>query len=141
MYVKLTVCIRHSSENLEGRQDMKPGIERRSMLKWSSRNRMSSSPSSEYSSTASSCEHSTRNGTSKSMRDREFLDKLRRLSTFKENYTKKLAAYLVSLFLIIIIIIIIIIIADRLCGLVVRVHRYRSRGQDSIPGATKFCEK
>jgi hypothetical protein len=30
---------------------------------------------------------------------------------------------------------------DCLCGLVVRVPGYRSRGPDSIPGATKFSEK
>jgi hypothetical protein len=29
---------------------------------------------------------------------------------------------------------------DRLCGLVVRVPGYRSRGQGSIPGATRFSE-
>jgi hypothetical protein len=31
--------------------------------------------------------------------------------------------------------------SDRLCGLVVKVHGYRSRGPGSIPGATKFSEK
>jgi hypothetical protein len=30
---------------------------------------------------------------------------------------------------------------DRLCGLVVRVPGYRSRGAGSIPGATRFSEK
>jgi hypothetical protein len=30
---------------------------------------------------------------------------------------------------------------DRLCGLVVRVPGYRSRGPDSIPGATRFSEQ
>jgi hypothetical protein len=30
---------------------------------------------------------------------------------------------------------------DRLCGLVVRVPGYSSRGPDSIPGATGFTEK
>jgi hypothetical protein len=30
---------------------------------------------------------------------------------------------------------------DRLCGLVVRVLGYRSRGPGSIPGATRFSEK
>jgi hypothetical protein len=30
---------------------------------------------------------------------------------------------------------------DRLCGLVVRVPGYRSRGPDSIPGVTRFSEK
>jgi hypothetical protein len=30
---------------------------------------------------------------------------------------------------------------DRLCGLVVRVPGYRSRGPGSIPGATRFSEK
>jgi hypothetical protein len=30
---------------------------------------------------------------------------------------------------------------DRLCGLVVRVPGYRSRGSGSIPGSTKFSEK
>jgi hypothetical protein len=30
---------------------------------------------------------------------------------------------------------------DRLCGLVVRVRGYRSRGQGSIPDATRFSEK
>jgi hypothetical protein len=30
---------------------------------------------------------------------------------------------------------------DRLCGLVVRVPGYRSRGPSSIPGATRFSEK
>jgi hypothetical protein len=30
---------------------------------------------------------------------------------------------------------------DRLCGLVVRVLGYRSRGPGSIPGTTRFCEK
>jgi hypothetical protein len=32
-------------------------------------------------------------------------------------------------------------ILDRLCGLVVRVPGYRSRGPCSIPGATRFYEK
>jgi hypothetical protein len=31
--------------------------------------------------------------------------------------------------------------SDRLCGLVARVPGYRSRGPDSIPGATRFSEK
>jgi hypothetical protein len=31
--------------------------------------------------------------------------------------------------------------ADRLCGLVVRVPGYRSGGPCSIPGATRFSEK
>jgi hypothetical protein len=30
---------------------------------------------------------------------------------------------------------------ERLCGLVVRVPGYRSRGPSSIPGATRFSEK
>jgi hypothetical protein len=30
---------------------------------------------------------------------------------------------------------------DRLCGLVIRVPGYRSRGPGSIPGATRFSEK
>jgi hypothetical protein len=30
---------------------------------------------------------------------------------------------------------------DRLCGLVVRVPGYRSRGSGSIPGANRFSEK
>jgi hypothetical protein len=30
---------------------------------------------------------------------------------------------------------------DRLCGLVVSVHGYRSRGPGSFPGATRFSEK
>jgi hypothetical protein len=30
---------------------------------------------------------------------------------------------------------------DRLCGLVLRVPGYRSRGPGSIPGATRFSEK
>jgi hypothetical protein len=30
---------------------------------------------------------------------------------------------------------------DRLCGLVVRVPGYRSRGLGSIPGSTRFSEK
>jgi hypothetical protein len=30
---------------------------------------------------------------------------------------------------------------DRLCGLVLRVPGYRSRGPGSIPGATRFPEK
>jgi hypothetical protein len=30
---------------------------------------------------------------------------------------------------------------DRLCGLVVRVPGYRSRGPGSIPGPTRFSEK
>jgi hypothetical protein len=30
---------------------------------------------------------------------------------------------------------------ERLCGLVVRVPGYRSRGQSSIPGFTSFSEK
>jgi hypothetical protein len=30
---------------------------------------------------------------------------------------------------------------DRLCGLVVRVPAYRSRGPGSIPAATRFSEK
>jgi hypothetical protein len=34
-----------------------------------------------------------------------------------------------------------ILLRDRLCGLVVRVPGYRSRGPDSIPGATRFSEK
>jgi hypothetical protein len=29
---------------------------------------------------------------------------------------------------------------DRICGVVVRVSRYRSRGPGSIPGATRFPE-
>jgi hypothetical protein len=33
------------------------------------------------------------------------------------------------------------LVPDRLCGLVVRVPGYRSRGPCSIPGATKFSEK
>jgi hypothetical protein len=33
------------------------------------------------------------------------------------------------------------VILDRLCGLVVRVPGYRSRGPGSIPGTTKFSEK
>jgi hypothetical protein len=33
------------------------------------------------------------------------------------------------------------IIINRLCGLVVRVPSYRSRGPGSIPGATRFSEK
>jgi hypothetical protein len=33
------------------------------------------------------------------------------------------------------------IVVDRLCGLVVRVPGYRSRGRGSIPGATRFSEK
>jgi hypothetical protein len=33
------------------------------------------------------------------------------------------------------------LIRYRLCGLMVRVHGYRSRGPGSIPGATKFSEK
>jgi hypothetical protein len=33
------------------------------------------------------------------------------------------------------------VIADRLCGLVLRVPGYRARGPGSIPGATKFSEK
>jgi hypothetical protein len=33
------------------------------------------------------------------------------------------------------------IFSDRLCGLVVKVPGYRSRGPDSIPGATTFSEK
>jgi hypothetical protein len=32
-------------------------------------------------------------------------------------------------------------ISDRLCGLVVRVPAYRSRGPGSMPGATRFAEK
>jgi hypothetical protein len=34
-----------------------------------------------------------------------------------------------------------IFIADRLCGLVVRVSGYRPRGPGSIPGATRFSVK
>jgi hypothetical protein len=34
-----------------------------------------------------------------------------------------------------------ITILDSLCGVVVRVPGYRSRGQGSIPGATRFSEK
>jgi hypothetical protein len=30
---------------------------------------------------------------------------------------------------------------DRLCGPVVRVHGYRSRGPGSIPGTTRFSDK
>jgi hypothetical protein len=33
------------------------------------------------------------------------------------------------------------VVKDRLCGLVVRVSGYRSRGPGSIPGATRFSEK
>jgi hypothetical protein len=33
------------------------------------------------------------------------------------------------------------LLKDRLCGLVVRVLGYRSRGPGSIPGTTKFSEK
>jgi hypothetical protein len=32
-------------------------------------------------------------------------------------------------------------LVDRLCGLLVRVPGYRSRGPGSIPGATRFSEK
>jgi hypothetical protein len=32
-------------------------------------------------------------------------------------------------------------ISDHLCGLLVRVPGYRSRGPGSIPGATRFSEK
>jgi hypothetical protein len=32
-------------------------------------------------------------------------------------------------------------VCDRLCGLVVKVPAYRSRGLGSIPGATRFSEK
>jgi hypothetical protein len=38
-------------------------------------------------------------------------------------------------------IIIIIIIIARICGLVVRVPGYRSRGPGLIPGTAKFSEK
>jgi hypothetical protein len=31
--------------------------------------------------------------------------------------------------------------SDHLCGLVVRVLGYRSRGPGSVPGATRFSEK
>jgi hypothetical protein len=34
-----------------------------------------------------------------------------------------------------------VFVADRLCGLVVRVLGYRSRGPGSIPGTTRFSEK
>jgi hypothetical protein len=33
------------------------------------------------------------------------------------------------------------LIQDRLCGLVIRVRGYRSRGPGSIPGATRFSEE
>jgi hypothetical protein len=33
------------------------------------------------------------------------------------------------------------LLVDRLCGLVVGVPGYRSRGSGSIPGATRFTEK
>jgi hypothetical protein len=33
------------------------------------------------------------------------------------------------------------VLSDRLCGLVVRVPGYRSRGRGSIPGAARFSEK
>jgi hypothetical protein len=33
------------------------------------------------------------------------------------------------------------VVRDRLCGLVVRVPGYRSRGSGLIPGATRFSEK
>jgi hypothetical protein len=33
------------------------------------------------------------------------------------------------------------LVFDRLCGLVVRVPGYRSRGPGSIPGTTRFSEK
>jgi hypothetical protein len=33
------------------------------------------------------------------------------------------------------------LLSDRLCGLVVRVPGYRSRGPGSIPRATRFLEK
>jgi hypothetical protein len=32
-------------------------------------------------------------------------------------------------------------VIDRLCGLVVRVPGYRSRGSESLPGASSFSEK
>jgi hypothetical protein len=35
----------------------------------------------------------------------------------------------------------VVVISDRLCGLVIRVPGYRSRGPGSIPGATRFSEK
>jgi hypothetical protein len=35
----------------------------------------------------------------------------------------------------------VVFLSDRLCGLVIRVPGYRSRGQGSIPGATRFSEK
>jgi hypothetical protein len=34
-----------------------------------------------------------------------------------------------------------LVIQERLCGLMVRVPDYRSRGPDSIPGTTRFSEK
>jgi hypothetical protein len=34
-----------------------------------------------------------------------------------------------------------LVVVDRLCGLVVRVPGYRSRGSGSIPGATRFSEE
>jgi hypothetical protein len=34
-----------------------------------------------------------------------------------------------------------VLISDRLCGLVVRVLGYRSRGPGSIPGTTRFSEQ
>jgi hypothetical protein len=34
-----------------------------------------------------------------------------------------------------------LLLSDRLCGLVVRVLGYRSRGPGQIPGATRFPEK
>jgi hypothetical protein len=40
-----------------------------------------------------------------------------------------------------IIYILFIFICDHLCGLVVRVPGYRSRGPGSIPGAVRFSEK
>jgi hypothetical protein len=53
---------------------------------------------------------------------------------------KKMRATREKLATIINIIIIIIIIIDRLCGLVIRVPSYISRGPGSIPSATRFSE-
>jgi hypothetical protein len=43
--------------------------------------------------------------------------------------------------IVVVIVIIIVIIIVRSCGVVVRVIGYRSRGPDSISGATRFSEK
>jgi hypothetical protein len=61
---------------------------------------------------------------------KQFLDIQVKLKIVQIGHSLKIDIFTVS-----------IICKDRLCGLVVRVPGYRSRGPGSIPGAIRFCEK